>query len=725
MTMLAGNLQRRVRDITREKYFPCRGGLNLVDPPITLDPGEVIASKNYEAVDRGGYRRIQGYEQFDGRPSPYETSYWLIQYDGGNTERPGNRDTITMLRSGVVFEVLSAAVLESGNFAGGDAAGYIPAMVTSGDPELVEDNEGIDLNGNTVAYVDGGATENSASTDALHTTYRNDAILQRQKNIEKPAGKGRVRGVWGMDGVVYAFRNDETVSKSVMFKSTDTGWEEVNLGRYLEFDAGDDDGPFLEGDIVTGLTSGASGTVLRVAHRSGDWAAPAGNTAVGRLTFASVTNGPFQDDEELQVDGTTYALANGVDVANELPAIGDENVYQFITHNFYGHDNTRAIYGVNGEGQAFEYRPSDGAFTFVVTGMTDDKPTHVQEHKNFLFLAFSGGSLQHSSVADPIVWNAVLGSTELAVGDEITGMVREIGNVLAVFTRNDTHLLYGTSASDWDLQQLHSGTGARNRTVQKMAVGWGLDDRGITNIAATQAYGDFKQNAVSEKVDPFLRYKETLQSSPRMDTAHNSVVSRRKNQYRIFFGDKTGLYVTIENNKVMGIMPVELNQHVRCICSVEDENGAEHIYFGAGNGFVYEMDKGNGFGQAAIDYYIAFSYHHYGTPQANKLFDVVELEIDGPYNDGVLTAIPDYSYGDPDVPQSREYSMLVKGDGGLWDIDRWNEFIWSSQIVASSRLKIDGFGNNMSLLVYGETEYVEPHTIQGMTVSYRFRSRRR
>lgn len=46
-----------------------RGGLDLVTPAIALRPGTAIASLNYEPVP-AGYRRIDGYERFDGRPSP-------------------------------------------------------------------------------------------------------------------------------------------------------------------------------------------------------------------------------------------------------------------------------------------------------------------------------------------------------------------------------------------------------------------------------------------------------------------------------------------------------------------------------------------------------------------------------------------------------------------------------------------------------------------------------
>jgi hypothetical protein len=84
-----------------------------------------------------------------------------------------------------------------------------------------------------------------------------------------------------------------------------------NTGRALGFTAGGSGGvpQIASGATVTGLTSGASGTAV-VVKRTGDWAT--GNAA-GDLLFTSVT-GAFVSGEDLQVGGTTRAVATGSDV---------------------------------------------------------------------------------------------------------------------------------------------------------------------------------------------------------------------------------------------------------------------------------------------------------------------------------------------------------------------------------------------------------------------------
>jgi hypothetical protein len=54
----------------KTKTISFRGGLNLESDPLTIPPGALILCKNYECKVNGGYRRIGGYERFDGRIAP-------------------------------------------------------------------------------------------------------------------------------------------------------------------------------------------------------------------------------------------------------------------------------------------------------------------------------------------------------------------------------------------------------------------------------------------------------------------------------------------------------------------------------------------------------------------------------------------------------------------------------------------------------------------------------
>lgn len=111
-------------------YFPFDGGLNLIDPPLSIKPGELLGSSNYELFN-GGYRRIDGYERLDGRASPSEQSYWILNYDAGTTATPPVGSIVQGGTSGSRGKVW-LDVLSTGTWSGGNAAGYLVIFGATG-----------------------------------------------------------------------------------------------------------------------------------------------------------------------------------------------------------------------------------------------------------------------------------------------------------------------------------------------------------------------------------------------------------------------------------------------------------------------------------------------------------------------------------------------------------------------------------------------------------------
>lgn len=144
---------------TKTYYFPFEGGLNIVDPVLSIGPGECLAAKNFEVDIRGRYSRINGYERADGQTLPSEVVYYRIPftigtnlfeqfgsgYDTGfllNVPSPG--DMIkgqTTGAIGVVLQVVIEGVEPSasgGSFSNDDAQGYIYYSVVSGQFQIGE-----------------------------------------------------------------------------------------------------------------------------------------------------------------------------------------------------------------------------------------------------------------------------------------------------------------------------------------------------------------------------------------------------------------------------------------------------------------------------------------------------------------------------------------------------------------------------------------------------------
>jgi hypothetical protein len=135
-------------------YFPFEGGLNIVDPVMSLKPGELVAANNFEVDLRGRYKRTDGYERFDGQtlPSAIEP-YYRIPFTTGSVtyptfssaygtaflrNAPSTGDMVKGATTGATGTVLVVSLEDvtgdsaSGSFPADDAEGYIYFVVTSG-----------------------------------------------------------------------------------------------------------------------------------------------------------------------------------------------------------------------------------------------------------------------------------------------------------------------------------------------------------------------------------------------------------------------------------------------------------------------------------------------------------------------------------------------------------------------------------------------------------------
>ena len=133
----------RTAETVRSKYFPLKGGEDLISSSLSIDPGSLSFSLNYEPGIQQGYRRIDGIERLDGQPKPSEATYIVIPFTDG-TDEPLINTRIYGVTSGA-FGQLLAIEITSGSWAGDDAAGNLVVRMLSGDYDASE----------ALAYVDG------------------------------------------------------------------------------------------------------------------------------------------------------------------------------------------------------------------------------------------------------------------------------------------------------------------------------------------------------------------------------------------------------------------------------------------------------------------------------------------------------------------------------------------------------------------------------------------
>lgn len=696
---------------TRTKYYPLGGGLDVVTPALSILPGRALAIANFEPHYNGGYRRIDGYERFDGHPAPSAAIFVGFTVSAVIGISPGAAITGgTSGATGVIASLsgLNVAVTKVvGTFVQGESIGLvtitsIPSTFQAPDQDTED-----------------------AFLLAAQQRYRED--------IGQIPGSGPTLGAWQRGSTVYGIRNNVGGTASVLHKASATGWTAtgISMTSTLYFDGGGAGAarPLPEeGETVTGVTSGASGILHRVILHAGS---TVNNDAAGYFVLKNV-GGIFLDNEDLQTGLTARALANGTQALFVFPPNGD---YRFVNHNFYGGASTLRTYGVNGVGSAFEIDENNVVAPILypsvaVTGQPDtNTPTLIEEHRNHLFLANRGGILSHSVVGDPLLLNGFLGAAEFGIGAEITGVNSVTGSVLVVTTELFTRGLFGNDISDWEMRLIGEKTGGRLHTTQKLDTVYALDDLGITSIARTDSFGDFAGSTVSQLVQPLI--------TSFRDKTTDSCLVRGSNQYRVFFDDGSGLIMYVPNvgedntttptkQRVQyGFLQYPIP--VRRIYNGSDSTGGEQTYFASDSGYVYHDQQGTSFDGEPIPAYIRLAFNNVGTPAYKKRYRRADLEISAT-RPLALAFVHDLAYGSAEVSSGQTNitsvdieQLDVFAGGGFYDVSNFDEAFWDGQNIATARAELNGSAENIGFVCYHLSAIVPPFILQGITIAYDLR----
>lgn len=658
----------------------------------------------------------------------YDADYWRVWISSTSDEpdRTTHQITLSPCRS----DVLDASTIN------GDLIGSIEAwgvMIEERDTPAVpsafdgnkgihgyyvltaidgsfDGNEDLEVSAAVVSESDGVPVPRGAAAPADDTLHAQDAIETQRDKILKVGstdGYGPVRGVHVYSGDVYAFRDNAAITEGLMWKATSTGWQQVDLGHYVAFTTGST-AP-AEGDTLT--QGGVTATIERILDGDGGGWGSAG--AAGLFVISNIAGGNFAAGAATTTAGTV--TLTGAEVANSLSPGGR---YEFRNNNFFGTSGSYRMYGVNGVDPAFEF---DGSvFVPIFTGNTNDTPNHIAIHKFHLFLTFEKGSLQCSGTGRPYYW-AGLGAAEIGCGDELVSIEPEVGGVLAIICRNRAYILHGTifggAAADVDAElKINSEeSGGIEWTTQRLSKTRYLDDRGFTDMQATDMFGDFNSAIYSQLIEPMVEeYKDHVTAS---------IIVKSKNQIRTFFEDGSAIIHTFNGQKLSGFTTLKyvdingLSVPVRCTANGENATGTEIMFFGSDDGYLYQMDKGTSFDGAAVAASLILAYNNLKSPSYNKQYKKVVIEAEGASGVQVdYNALYDYSSGV--APAGITLSKVLEAGGSLWNTAIWNTFNWASEDVSQIEGNLDGVGRNIGLQISSIGTYVEPHTLFGISYHY-------
>jgi len=661
------------------------GGLDQVTPTLSLPSGFARRAANFECSINGGYTRIAGYERYDGRANPSAANYNVLICVLTDTVAVG--DTVTGVTSSATGKVIAVSggklvlTRETGTFVTAETI-----QVSSSNVGTITTVQGMDIDG---------------LTDA---TYKGLAADEYRTSITEVPGSGPILGVAYFNSLVYAWRNNTGGTAANLYKSSSSGWVQVSLGYEMKFDAGSAE--IFDGQTIVGGSSGASGAVTRVVLESGAWST---SDAKGKLIM-SITLGTFVDNEVLKVGGVNKAVADGTSSAITLAPSGRVETQ---IGNFGGGTANTKMYGIDGVNRGFEF---DGTvYVPIKTGMATDVPTRVAVHKNHLFFAF-GESLQFSGIGEPYKWSPLLGAGEISLNGLITNLLVLPGNqstgALGIYTRNDTTVLYGTSSETFQLTTFNTGTGGLPFTAQNMDQAYVLDDRGVMNLNTSLNYGNFESNALTLRIRPFMQARRNLATA--------SVLNREKGQYRIFFSDGTGIYMTFNGTKVLGIMPIQTPNPATCCVEGETPDGASTAFFGSTNGFVYRLDAGTSFDGAVIPANINLVYNSVKSPRILKRFRKASVELTG---DSYAEIAFGYDLGYRSVELEQASGAAYANDlrSNYWDEMTWDNFIWDGRDISPSEIEMMGTAENLGIQISSVSAIIKPFTVNNIIVHYSMR----
>ena len=661
------------------------GGLDQVTPTLSLKPGVVRRAANFECSITGGYTRIAGYERFDGHADPSDAQYFILSGTAIATINIG--DTVqggTSHAMGKVIALPTGRVVltrQTGTFITGE---YL-------------------LVGGTIAMT--GISIIGVAADGLDdATYKYLAAEDYRAAISAVPGSGPIRGVAYFNGDVYAWRDNAGGTMLGMYKSSSSGWTAVPYYAVFDFAVGTNE--MFPGDTIVGHTSGATALLKAVVVTSGSWSA--GNAA-GYAVFTNMTGTPVTN-EWIYIGGTKHAEYRGA-YAPIAPLPGGR--VQPVVANFGGSETNRNLYWCDGLNTAYQF---DGTTVVPIrTTMTPDVPTRITAHKQHLFLAF-GHSLQFSGIGNPFSWDPVLGAGEIAMNDVITQLTVLPGDqssgALAVYTRTDTSVLYGSSEVDFKLSSFNVGTGGMPFTGQNLDQSYILSDRGVMGLNTTLNFGNFLTASLTMNIRPFIQLRRNLATA--------SIVNREKGQYRVFFSDGYGLYLTIANGQLMGSMPVQFPNPVLCCTEAPSTDGPETSFFGSDNGFVYRLDAGTSFDGVAIQSNITLVYNSTGSPRILKRYRRASVEMTGDsYAEFGFGYDLGYRSTEIDQPSDEGYSNDLRS--AYWDSFVWDNFVFDGRDISPSEVEVTGTAENMAIRISSVSNLLKPFTVNSIIVHYTLR----
>lgn len=544
---------------------PLQQGINM--------PGSARRLINFEPSIEGGYRRIQGFTEFDTTHIP----------PYGEPVVQGSGQSGTTLTLANIF--------------------ISP-----------EDGDTFTIAGVTGTYTIGTSGVSYSSANKTVTLTLTSSL------DSSPADKAAVtftnRTSDLVEGIIYFKQKAVVYRNADLWESSGSGWTRINVPSYGTV--------LVNGGSQTGTSLAVDG--LTATPQNGDTFTVAGIEKVYTITSAvTVSSGGATITISPALASSPADNAAVTFLSTDRSSGGK---HRFARYNYTG---SSTISGVDGSNAPFIY---DGT-TFTVLDDAPSEvigAKHVVEFKNHTFYG-KDNKLTFTIPYGETDFSAALGGGVISLPHEITGLI-VFREQLIIFSRSKIHRLTGNTVSDFTLQPISLDIGCvQEDTIQEVGGDIAfLGPDGVRLLSATDRIGDFglavASRVIQSEVNTLVSGNTSFSScvirsknqyrlfgyaaSKTQDTAAGVLATQ--------FADQTAQGMAW--SELRGIMAYVADS----VYSTADAE--EVVLFANRNGYVYRMESGNSFNGSNIGAYYSTPYFAVNDPRLRKTFYKLTTYVD-------------------------------------------------------------------------------------------------
>jgi hypothetical protein len=690
-------------DALKDVTVLSRGGLFTNEDALALagsNPGSAVRMLNMEISQFGGYRRINGY-------ADYDSTY-------GTVAGSGKVIGIWIL-DGVPYAVRRNLKDTTGSL------GTNPFVVTSGSPTITVTHSSHGLSvGDRVTYAGssavGGITPNSVEMVIASVVNSNSYTVAFTSNASSGAtGGGSSVTFTANNGTQTLGSNPFSVSNTSATITVAHTSHGLVVGNFVTFSGSDAIGGLTPNSVEMQVVTVPDANSYTVTFTS----AATSTVSGGGGSSVTANYSKFYSVWKYTSTGWTTVVSNISSV--------DVDKLRHNTNSFTGTEAVIICDGANSpsklSGSTFTVHPTGGDYNPTGASFTTDFKNH-QFYAGFPTTGLGPNILLFSEPNDDDAFTNSGGSGNINVGFNITGLAK-FRDALYIFGKTKIKKLTGSVKADYILSEVTDNIGciATDSIIELGGDVLFLASDGIRPIQGTARIGDVELETISKPV------QQLLQALPSTHNLNNmsSVVIRNKSQFRYFFpktttaaSDTAGIIgglrfadrrVGWEFGELLGIRAFVATSGLI--------NDVEVVLHGDLNGEIYQQESGSTFDTADVTAVYATPFLYFDSTEKRKIFQHITL-FTRPEGESTINLGIAYDWDDPNVPDPTTYSLTTAGSLARYTttgstFDATFRYDGSTSPVLESN--IQGSGRAISLVITS-TGTQSPYSIAGFSITY-------